>query len=121
MRATLPRALLLCALFLFAISTVCSADTITLPSTNASGTILVTNTFQIVQGQTNNRQGCTIQNNGSNAMRVFFGPFAGASAGASVTLAAGQALNCKIGGNTVVRDAIAITGTSGDSFFANFQ
>jgi hypothetical protein len=90
-------------------------------STNYSGAIQSTNSFQTIQGQTNNRQGCLIQNNGAHTMYVFFGNVASATTATSAQLSAGQAIYCAVTGNTVVRDAISITGTSGDAFFANFQ
>lgn len=51
-------------------------------------------------------------------MYVYFGLISGATTAASAQLSAGQAISCAING---VQDAISITGTSGDTFFANFQ
>ena len=94
----------------------------TTSSTNLSGSIAVTNTFQSIQAQKNNRLGCTVQNLGANAMYVYFGSIAGAATTASAKLNAGQSVNCTLAGiNYVLRDQVSITGTSGDAFFANFQ
>ena len=90
-------------------------------STNMSGSIAATNTFQVVQGITNNRKGCLIQNNGTHTMYVYFGPASNATTSNSVQLSAGQPLSCAINGNLLVQDAISIAGTTGDIFFANFQ
>ena len=92
-------------------------------STNASSTIAVTNTFQSIFTASVVRTGrvsCTVQNNGTNTMWVFYGPIANATKGASVTLIAGQSTNCNIGG-IVLKDQVSITGTSGDAFFAAQQ
>lgn len=92
-------------------------------SHNDSGTIAATNTFQSIwTASTNNRgrAGCTVQNNGTNAMYVFFGPIASATIGKSVKLAAGLAVNC-VGSGIVLQDQVSITGTSGDAFFAAQQ
>lgn len=98
-------------------------------STNLSGTIAVTNTFQSIQAAntSNTRKGCLIQNNGSNTMWVFFGPIGSASKGASYQIApasasaAGQAISCANGAGGVAQDQVSITGTSGDAFTANFN
>jgi hypothetical protein len=120
---TLARALLVCAVILLAISCVWSAHAQSIPalSTNLSGTITTTSTFQLIQGQNNGRKGCLIQNNGTHTMYVYFGAFSSATTAASAELSAGQAISCAINGNLVVQDAISIDGTSGDPFFANFQ
>lgn len=97
------------------------AQTLPVVSTNLSGTIAVTDTFQSIQRQTNNRQGCAIQNNGTHTEYVYFGPIANATEGASVQLAAGQYVSCTSAANTVLKDQASITGTSGDAFYANFQ
>lgn len=91
-------------------------------STNASSTIAVTNTFQSVfAANTNfNRTGCALQNNGTHAMYVFFGPIASATLGKSVNLAPGQPVSCNSAPVTL-NDQVSITGTSGDAFFAAVQ
>lgn len=94
------------------------AQSISALSTNLSGTIGTTNTIQPIQGQNNGRKGCLIQNGGTPTMYVYFGLISGATTAASAQLSAGQAISCAING---VQDAISITGTSGDTFFANFQ
>lgn len=65
-----------------------------LASTNASSTISSTNVFQSVFAKptgTQKRASCTIQNNGSNNMWVFFGAIASATKTTSVVLTVGQA------------------------------
>jgi hypothetical protein len=114
------RGLLACTVFVLAFNSVW-AQSIPLPSTNLSGSISATNTFQLIQGQTNNRNGCLIQNNGTHNMNVYFGATANATTSNSFILAPAQPISCAIGSNLVVKDAISITGTSGDSFSANFQ
>jgi hypothetical protein len=92
-------------------------------SSNLSGTITTTNTFQSLQVPTTSRKGCTIQNNGTHTMYVYFGPVANATTGAALALSAGQPAFCAVGlgGVGVLTDQISITGTSGDAYFANFQ
>jgi len=107
------------------------AQSVPVASNNQSGTIAVTNTFQPVQMQTNNRIGCTIQNGlnpltSSRVMYVFFDKTnsancSAATEAASVTLAPGQPTYCAVALGYVLKDQICITGTSGDPFFANFQ
>ena len=96
-------------------------------SVNASGTIAVTNTFQQVfaaastaPGGSPSRTSCTIQNNGTHNMYVFFGPIANATLTNSVVLAAGANLSCA---NLIIvlADQVSITGTSGDAFYAAQQ
>jgi hypothetical protein len=87
---------------------------------NESSTIATTNTFQAVFPSNLNRQGCTIQNNGTNSMWVFFGATASATKGTSVVLAAGQAAYCGSGLLTY-QGVVAITGTMGDAFYAAGQ
>lgn len=97
---------------------------------NGSGTIAATGTFQQVfaasaRPQENGgtgpiRSACTIQNNGTGTMSVFFGPIANATIAASVQLAAGNSLSCN-SGPVVLSDQISITGTAGDAFYAAQQ
>lgn len=112
------------ATFFFALSVSTSpvtAQSIPLSSTNLSGTIASSGTFQQIQGQTNNRNGCTIQNTGSHTQYVFFGPIANATTPVAVELSPSQSVNCSVASNIVLKDAVSISGTSGDTFFANFQ
>jgi hypothetical protein len=97
------------------------AQTVTLRSTNISGTIATTNTFQSIQAANNGRYGCAVQNNGTHTMYVFFGPIANATTSNSIELVAQQSVSCQTGTNLVLSDQVSITGTSGDAFFANFQ
>lgn len=92
-------------------------------SDNGSSTITVTNTFQsiwIADTNTTGRTACTVQNNGTNTMWVFFGAIANATKGKSVVLAAGQSTFCN-SGNVVLKDQVSITGTLGDAFYAARQ
>jgi hypothetical protein len=95
-----------------------------LGSTPASGTIAVSNTFQSIHVFDSNRSGCLIQNQSStDQMWVYFGPIASATKGGSFILdsAHGLAISCSVGGTSVLRDQISITGTATDAFAANFQ
>lgn len=84
---------------------------------NSSGTIVVTNTFQAVFAGSANRYACNVQNNSTHTMFVFFGPIASAMTTASLQIAAGVIAHCG-DGPTVFSDPVSITGTSGDSFYA---
>lgn len=95
-----------------------------LTSTNLSGTIAVTNTFQSIQISTAGRKGCLIQNQSTtDPMWVFFGPIGSATKGTSFELDSthGLAISCSVGGLGVVTDQVSITGTGTDAFTANFQ
>jgi len=100
----------------------------TLPSlrqtTNASGTIAVTDTFQSIWAAQNGpsapRTNCLIQNNDSNNMWVYFGPIASATKATSVVLAPGQALNCATSG-IVATSQVSITGTATGTFYAGLE
>lgn len=89
-------------------------------SSNLSSTITLTGTFQSIQTANSERKSCLIQNNGSNDMRVYFGPIASATSAASAKLSAGSSINCAAGG-IVLTDQVSITGTTADAFVANFQ
>lgn len=82
---------------------------------STAGVIVSTNTFQQAIPAFPTRRGCTIQNNGTNNMRVFIGAIGSASTTNSFILAAGQSLNCN-SGPIILNDAVNITGTSGDAF-----
>lgn len=84
---------------------------------NQSSTISVTNTFQQVFAASVGRTSCSIQNNGSNAMYVFFGDTSVATIAKSVKLSAGQSVNCD-SNDVVIRTAVQITGTSTDVYYA---
>lgn len=90
-------------------------------TTNSSGTITTTNNFQTVLNA-GGRSACTVQNHVSNShsMWVFFGPATSATKLSSVELGPGQYVGC-ISGSVVLKDEVAITGTSGDSFYAGQQ
>src|SRR5450631_623629 len=70
-------------------------------SANASGTITSGGTYQSVFTRTPSRVGCSIQNNGTGTMYVYFGPIASATHGSSVQLPVGGGVNCNVG-NTVL-------------------
>jgi hypothetical protein len=124
-------ALLTLAVFLLSMTCVW-AQSIPVPSNNLSGTITTTNTFQSIQAQANNRNGCAVQNGvnpltgNGDFMWVYFDKSnssgcSAATKAASVLLAPGQPVNCAVASNIVLKDQVCITGTSGDTFFANFQ
>jgi len=93
-------------------------------NTNNSGTIAVTNTFQpVFLALTGNqrRLNCVVQNNSAaNSMYVFFGPIANATLANSVKLGVGASVNCT-GGGISLQEAVSVTGTSGDAFYAAQQ
>ena len=90
-------------------------------SYNSSSTITVTNTFQSVFIANPNRVSCTIQNNGTHNMWVYYGPIVNATENNSVVLAAGQSCGCNPPNGVVLQDQISITGTASDAFFAAQQ
>jgi hypothetical protein len=92
-----------------------------LTSTNLASTVSVTNTFQSIQVATAGRNGCTVQNNDTNSMWVFFGAIGSATKAKSIVLAAGQAVSCAVGGLGVLTDQISITGTATGVYFAAVQ
>ena len=89
-------------------------------SGNASGTITAGGTYQSLWAANALRNGCTVQNNGTHTMYVFFGPIASATHGTSVQLAAGQSATCQVGG-LVLQDQVSIDGTTSEAFYANQQ
>lgn len=113
-----------CVLFLIGASFPALAQTpvvtqpLNLPSQNYSSTVAVTNTFQSLWVSNNSRNGCAIQNNGTNSMYIYFGAIANATTAKSVKLAVGQSVNCNTG-VVVLKDQVSITGTSGEAFYAS--
>lgn len=89
-------------------------------TTMAGGTIAVTNTFQQALAASATRKGCTLQNNDTNVMLVFFGTIGSASLTNSFKLAAGQAMSCNVG-NVVLTDAVNVTGTATGAFVISNQ
>src|SRR5262249_9721879 len=67
-------------------------------STNSSSTITSGGTYQSIWAANAKRNACTVQNNGSHVMYVFFGPIASASHNTSVQIAVGQSVQCGSGG-----------------------
>lgn len=90
---------------------------------NVSSTITTTSTFQQIFAVANQsaRTACMIQNNGTHTMYVFPGPTTLATTGTSVQLAAGAAFYCTNQSGATLQDNIALTGTSGDGFYASAQ
>lgn len=84
---------------------------------NESSTISVTSTFQQVFGTSTGRTSCTIQNNGTHTMYVYFNSDTATTA-KSVNLAAGQSTTCGDGNGVVIKNTVQITGTSGDAYYA---
>lgn len=109
----------------FSLCVPASAQVFRLTSNNLSGTIAVTNIFQPVQAQSYGRSDCTIQNaSTTNSMWVFFGPIASATKAKSFILDTSHGLSISCGipfYPGVLTDQVSITGTSGDTFTANFQ
>lgn len=116
-------ALLLVASAAYAVSTTPGPVT----STNVSGTIAVTNTFQSVIAANTNTKGCLIQNNGSNTMWVYFGTIGTATKAKSFTLRPpgtgiqGGSISCATGGGSILTDQVSITGTATEAFTAASQ
>jgi hypothetical protein len=96
----------------------------TLPSgrsaINGSSTIAVTNTFQALFLASTSRKNCLIQNNGAGTMYVYFGTISDATLTNSIKLTAGSALYCANSG-IVATDAVSITGTATQAFYASQQ
>lgn len=97
---------------------------LTLPTprdlTNSSSTIAVTNTFQTIFAANASRRNCLIQNNGSANMYVYFGTLANATLTNSIILSPGAAATCAHGGMTAT-NAVSITGTATQAFYASQQ
>jgi hypothetical protein len=92
-------------------------------SVNYSSTIVATNTFQsiwVANTTSRGRAGCTVQNNGTHVMYVYFGAIASATTPNAVNLSAGQSVRCNNSGITL-QDQVSITGTLGDRFYASQQ
>lgn len=89
-------------------------------ASNASSTIAVTNTFQSVFAANVVRKDCLIQNKGANNMYVFFGAAASATTATAILLLPNWAITCVNGGMTN-NDAVFITGTASDGFYASQQ
>jgi hypothetical protein len=89
---------------------------------NVSGAIVTTGTFQLVFPASvppTRRVNCIIQNNGAAAMDIFLGPVALATAATSIVLAPGAIFYCGSPANGVIQDAVAITGTTTQTFYAS--
>jgi hypothetical protein len=81
----------------------------------------------LIQGVNTGRNGCEIQNTASHNQYLFFETAindptcANATIASSAELLPGQPVKCRDGYASVNKEQICITGTSGDTFFANFQ
>jgi hypothetical protein len=89
-------------------------------TTHVGSTIAVTNTFQAALAASSARKGCMLQNNGSNAMYVFFGSVGSATTSNSIKLAGGQTVSCNAPG-VVITDAVNVTGTATDAYVVTSQ
>lgn len=109
------------------------SEVFTLPSPitsqlNNSSSISVTNIFQpvfVASISVTGRTSCTIQNTGTNPMYVYFGlnpssVLGEATIANSVKLIAGQAVSCSID-NIVIKNAVWITGTATETYYAAQQ
>ena len=79
-----------------------------------SGTIASTGVYQTLWNNDPNRNGCTIQNNGSNTMSVRVG-------GVSIWKVPGSSTFYCHWQGTVISSKIEITGTAGDAYTASVQ
>lgn len=81
-------------------------------------TIALTNTYISIAAKNGNRKGCLLQNVGTHTMFVYLDNTGGNTPPPDTTtsfqLAAGQTLNCNVGGGGVVSDEIWLTGTVND-------
>lgn len=128
----------LAGLFALALPVLAVADTlgqpvVTLPSTglsgDASGTVAVTNTFQLVwpaPSSSQPRKGCLLVNTAVTVELVYFGPVPVAAGAVPLNPAgtagqAGGAVSCIVGSGTVSEDAVWITGTTGAAYVAKQQ
>jgi len=123
---------LLLALGLCLWASYCYAQTaaVTIPkevngsNNNASGTITTPNVFQDIwvvppNATIVNRTGCTITNNGTHNMYVYFGKKANATTSNSNIIVPGQSVYCQAG-VVVLQDEVSIADTvSGEAFYAN--
>lgn len=97
----------------------CSPSAPTGASTNpTNGTITTTNTFQSLLAQNSARKACHFQNQGTHVM--YLSTQVSPTEAGSIQIAANGIFDCTQG-NTVIIDAIQITGTSGDAFAGWWQ
>lgn len=92
----------------------------TVATTQTKGTIAVTNTFQQALSASGPRLGCTIQNNGTHTMYVFFGDTTPADTTTSFQVAPGGSIYCSAG-VVVLYGQVLITGTANDVFVVSNQ
>jgi hypothetical protein len=95
----------------------------------SSGIIATTNTFQSVFAQAPTgpgggagRNGCTLVNEGTHTMYVYFGPIASATTPFSIPLpaisgAVVPTVTCGLPAGAVRQDQVSITGTGNDVFY----
>lgn len=85
-----------------------------LPFSSTQIKVTMTGSFVQALAKAPGRSGCTIQNNGTHTMFIFFGDATPADTTTSFQLAAGQAMNCTMGGLATITDQALIEGTSSD-------
>lgn len=94
-----------------------------LTNTQAGGAVTTHGTFQQALAVNAARNGCTVQNTSADTEFVYFGATGSATTANSYKLAAGQSLNCAVGGLGVATDNVAITSlvTDGATFVTGIQ
>lgn len=92
-------------------------------TTETGGTVTTHGTFQAALASAGGRKGCTVQNTSADVEYVFFGATVSATTTNSFQLAAGQSINCAVGGLSVATDNIAISSktTDGAAFVVSSQ
>jgi len=88
-------------------------------STSFSGT-LSNASFSSVLSNNSTRNGCTIQNTGTDIEYVYFGTNASATTSNSIQLAAGQTISCT-SGEIVLLDNVSMQGKSGTASYVGFS
>jgi len=88
-------------------------------STGFSGT-LSNSSFSSVLSSNSTRNGCTIQNTGTDIEYVYFGILASATTSNSFQLSPGQTISCT-SGEIVLTDGIGMKGNSGTASYVGFS
>lgn len=91
------------------------AQQVRVPGIQDGSTIAVTDTFQQVQVASDLRLNCTLQNNGTHTMYVFFGTTANATKAKSWQLSSGAAISTN-NNQITISAGIQVTGTNGDAY-----
>lgn len=107
---------------------IAAAASLVLPAyalVQANSTIAVTNTFQTALATSTSRRWCTLQNQGTHVMYVYFGTLASATTALSLQLQANQSITCELtsaaGGKPTITEDLNITGTAGDAYVVTSQ